>query len=266
MKNETIKKILSIVSNVLLYLFIAICLFGVVATITAKKDDDGTSTVFGTQMRVVLSPSMEKSDAVDVSNYKIKNIRTKAVVFIQVVPEDKAEAEEWYSNLEVGDVLTFKYVYTRQETITHRISAITPKETGGYLIELIGDNRESETGAMTQVIDTSLENDPNYIIGKVVAKSYPIGLFISALRSPVGLVCIVILPAFVIMLLEVRKLVLAFTADKRQHEQEERERQKNELDELKRRLAELEGGKTESTEKGESEGSAVKEEQTNTES
>ena len=240
MKNEKVKKILNIVSNVLLYLFIAICLLGVIATITAKKDADGTATVLGAQMRVVLSPSMEKNDAVDVSGYKIKSIRTNAVVFIQVVPEDEAKAAEWYGDLRVGDVLTFKYVYTRQETITHRITSIEPKEGGGYLIELMGDNRSSETGALTQVIDTSLENDPNYVIGKVVGSSYLIGLFITALRSPIGLVCIVIIPALVIMVFEIRKIFIALNADKKKQEQEEKERQQNEIDELKRKLAEKE--------------------------
>ncbi len=240
MKNEKIKKVLNIVSNVLLYIFIALCIFGVIITITAKKDKDGTATIFGTQMRVVLSPSMEKSDAVDVSAYKIKDIKTRSVVFIEVKPENPSELEKWYADLEVGDVLTFKYVYTRQETITHRISAIQPKSDGGYLIELIGDNRETPEGASKQVIDTSEENSPNYIIGKVTAKSYPIGLFISALREPIGIVCIVILPALVIIALEVRKILIALNADKKQKAQEEKERQQNEIEELKRKLAEKE--------------------------
>ena len=240
MKNPKLKKIFDIVSTVLLYLFIAICIFGVIVTITAKKDKDGTATIFGTQMRVVLSPSMEKSDDVDVSAYKIKDIKTTSVIFIQVVPEDSSEADKWYDDLEVGDVLTFKYVYTRQETITHRISKIEEKPTGGYLIELIGDNRDSETGALTQVIDTSEKDSPNYVIGKVTGKSYPVGLFITALRTPIGLVCIVILPALVIMALEIRKILVALNADKKKKEDEEKERQQNEIDELKRKLAEKE--------------------------
>ena len=90
--NPTFKKVWSIVSNVLLYLFIAICLIGVILTITAKKDEDGTATIFGMQMRLVISPSMEKCDATDVSDFEIKDIPVNSMVFIEVVPTDPTEA------------------------------------------------------------------------------------------------------------------------------------------------------------------------------
>lgn len=240
MKNEKFKKVLNILSSVLLYIFIALAIFGIVITIMAKKDSDGTVTIFGTQMRTVLSPSMEKSDAIDVSGYKIKSIKTNSVVFIDVVPDDPDEAKKWYASLQVGDVLTFKYAYTAQVVITHRISSIEERPDGGYLIELIGDNRETEDGALVQVIDTADATSPNFVIGKVVAKSYPIGLFITALRSPIGLVCMVILPALIIMAFEIRKIIVTLNSEKKQKDQEEKERQQNEIDELKRKLAEKE--------------------------
>ena len=243
-KKELIKKIGKIAGNVVLYAFIVIALIGVLLTITAKKDADGTATIFGRQMRFVLSPSMEKCEDTDVSNFEIKDIPTKSVIFIEVVPDDPAEAEQWYADLKVGDVLTFKYVYVTQETITHRITRIEPKADGGYLIDLEGDNKAAESETLMQTIDTSEVNSPNYIIGKVVGLNYPLGLFVNLLKEPAILICFVILPSVAIIIFEIIRLVGLFGAEKKQKEQEEKEKQQSELDELRRRLAQLEAEKS----------------------
>jgi hypothetical protein len=237
---QLLKKIAKIAGNVLLYAFIIISLAGVLLTITAKKDADGTATIFGMQMRFVLSPSMEKSDATDVSDFKIKDIPTKSVFFIEVVPDDPAEAEKWYSELAVGDVLTFKYVYVTQETITHRITSIEPKATGGYIIELEGDNKSENSDTLSQTIDTSLTDSPNYVIGKVVGQNYALGLFVNMLKNPIILILCVIVPAVGIIIFEIIRLVALFGAERRQKDQEEKEKQQSELDELRRKLAALE--------------------------
>lgn len=239
-KKRVLKQAGIITANVLLYLFIAICILGVILTITAKKDADGTATIFSKQIRYVLSPSMERCDATDVSKYKIKDIPTKSMIFIDVVPEDEAEAAQWYADLKIGDVLTFKYVYVRQETITHRITAIEKKSGGGYIISLAGDNKNSSSETLTQTIDTSNSNSPNYVIGKVTGQSYVLGLFVYALKSPVGLISIIIIPSLIIVILEIIKIINMLSADKRKKEQEEKEKQQSELNELRRRLAELE--------------------------
>lgn len=238
---QLLKKIAKIAGNVLLYTFIVISLVGVLLTITAKKDADGTATIFGMQMRFVLSPSMEKSDATDVSDFKIKDIPTKSVIFVEVVPDDPAEAEKWYSELAVGDVLTFKYVYVTQETITHRITSIEPKATGGYIIELEGDNKSENSDTLSQTIDTSQTDSPNYVIGKVVGQNYVLGLFVNILKiHPSVLIFCVIVPAVGIIIFEIIRLVTLFGAERKKKDQEEKEKQQSELDELRRKLAALE--------------------------
>ena len=112
-KTQVVKKVGKVTINVLLYLFIALCIFGVVLTIISKKEPDGTATVLGKQMRVVLSSSMEECDETDVSKFRIKDIPTGSMVFIDAVPKDEEEAEKWYSKLKIGDILTFKYVYVK---------------------------------------------------------------------------------------------------------------------------------------------------------
>jgi len=235
-KTQIMKKIVKIAGNMLLYAFIALCIFGVVLTIIAKRDSDSTATVFGKQMRSVLSPSMERCDATDVSSYQIKDIPVGSIIFIDVVPKDAKEAEKWYAALEVGDVLTFKYVYVQQETITHRITDITANADGGYTIKLEGDNKNVDANVLTQVIHTSEKNSPNYVIGKVTGQSYILGLFINTLKSPAGLIFVVILPSLLIIILEILKIVRLFYIKR---DAAEKELQQHELESLRRRLAEL---------------------------
>lgn len=163
------------------------------------------------------------------------------MVFIETVPTEEKAATEWYGKLKAGDVLTFKYVYARQETITHRITEITEKPAGGYVIKLEGDNKNSDTETLAQTIDTSLADSPNYVVGKVTGQSYVLGLLITALKSPVGLVCIVIVPCSIIVIFEIVRIVGAVTEEKKKKQLEQQAEKDRELEELRRRLAELSG-------------------------
>ena len=244
-KPNTRKKVLTIIGNVIIYLFIALCIFVVTLTISGKKDADGATTFFGMQMRFVLTSSMEKCDATDVSGFEIEDIPTRSMVFIELVPDDKDAADRWYADLKVGDVLTFKYVYVTQETITHRITGIVEKPNGGYIINLEGDNKAYDSDTLMQTIDTSIENSLNHVIGKVVGQSYLLGLLVNLLRSPLGLVLIVILPSMVIIAIEIMKIIKLLTAGNEKKKKSEQEEQMRELDELKRRLAEFEAKEAE---------------------
>ncbi len=236
-----LRKIFGVIRTIVIYLFFAFCLASLAIAVTSKKDTDGTVTVFGRQMRIVVSPSMEKCEATDVSGYEIKDIRVKSMVFIETVPTEEKAATEWYGKLKAGDVLTFKYVYARQETITHRITEITEKPAGGYVIKLEGDNKNSDTETLAQTIDTSLADSPNYVVGKVTGQSYVLGLLITALKSPVGLVCIVIVPCSIIVIFEIVRIVGAVTEEKKKKQLEQQAEKDRELEELRRRLAELSG-------------------------
>ena len=236
-KKVNVKKILKIAINVLLYVFIAFCVVGIFFSISAKKSGDDATTIFGMQMRTVLSPSMEECDEFDASGYDIKDIPVNSVVFIKTVPTDKEKAYEFYKGLEVGDVLTFKYVYDRQVTITHRI--IEKEEIdGGFIIKLQGDNRTDEQGGLVQTINTAIDS-PNYVIGKVVGKSYALGLFLTALKSPIGIIFIVILPSIIVIILEVIKIVGLLNGDKKKKLKEDL----SELEMLRQKLKEIEAEK-----------------------
>lgn len=254
MNAKVMKKIIGIATNVLLYLFLALCIFSVIFTVFSKKDADGAATILGFQMRLVISESMEEHPDTDVSDYDIGSLPLGSMIFIDCVPEDEEEALEWYSELEVGDVLTFKFAYTTQVTITHRIVGITEKpdvadedkdgnteEIIGYIFQLKGDNKGySNATLLEQTIDTTVDEDLNYVIGKVTAKSVALGFVINLLKQPIGIIFIVIIPCIVIIFLEVLKIINAFSAEKKKKREEDDAKKNDEIEELKRRLLELE--------------------------
>ena len=241
------KKIGKIFLNIALYMFLLLCVFSVCITFFAKKDGDGAVQVFGHQMRIVTSESMAECELTDVSSYKIKDIPLRSMVFVKVMPEDPVKADEWYGSLQVGDVLTFRYVYGTQITITHRVTGITQKE-GGYVIELQGDNRTIKDGQLTQVIDTSIPNNTNYVIGKVVGQSRVFGAVMTVLMHPVGILLAIVLPCFLIILFEVIKIMKAVDSEKRSKDEEEKAEKEAELADLRRKLMELEKSKNEANE------------------
>ena len=239
MENSKSKKIVNIVSNVLLYLFLAVCILTLGLTIFAPKDDDGTAIIFGHQMRVVITESMEKSELTDVSDFEIKSIPKNSMVFVEIVPEDEAEAKAWYDDLNVGDVLTFKYVYSQQVTITHRIVDIQEKGDG-YIITLEGDNKSSEDSQGQQIIDTTNSSSFNYVVGKVVGQSFIIGLIFSIMKSPIGLIFVIIVPCAIVIIMEIIKIVSVVNGEKQQKVDEGNKKKDDELEELRKRLAMLE--------------------------
>ena len=245
MQKAKIQKTGNVILNVLLCVFLVICIFLVLVSILSKRSADGTAEVFGYQMRVVTSESMEKCEHTDVSSYKIKDIPLRSMVFIRVTPDDPIEADAWYRDLKEGDVLTFRYVYATQITITHRITSIEEKDTGGFIIELAGDNKNSKDGQLVQTIDTSASDSGNYVIGEVESQARLIGAVMSFLMKPVGIILVIIAPCVMIILFEVLKIVKTLGADKKKREQEEKEKAENELMELRRKLSELEKEKTE---------------------
>lgn len=250
-----VNKVLSIAGNVFTVLVAILAFFVVAVTVTAKRDSDGTATVFGLQLRFVKSGSMEKCDLTDVSGYKIKSIPVKSCIFIEVVPEDENARAEWYKKLEVGDVLTFKYTYASQETITHRIVSLDEKTNGGFVITLEGDNKSDKTNVGQQIIDTTTEKigvSRNYVIGKVVGQSYLLGLAVYAFSQPICVLFLIVIPCVVIIILQVQRIVRVTHEDKAVRTADDGanaltgnpgapDDRDKEIEELKKRIAELEG-------------------------
>ena len=233
-------KIKNIILDVIMYVFLALSAFFVVILVFGQKDIDGTTEVFGHQLRVVTSDSMDKCDATDVSMYDIKSIPIKSMVFVELVPEDEQEAIKWYDNIFPGDVLTFRYVYTTQVTITHRVEKKVDNLDGTFTFTLVGDNKDSDEKLMTQVITTGDPTSTNYIIGKVVGQSKLLGNIVTTLRNPLGMVCIIILPSLAIIVYEIIRIMNVISTEKKKRMKDEYDKKESEIELLKQRLAELE--------------------------
>lgn len=262
-----VKKILRIVANIITVFFVLACVFAVILTISAKRSKDGGFSVFGYQARIVETESMVwtkgttlesfelKTDEIkSLSDLEVKGIPLHSMIFINVVPTENAD--QWYSELKVGDVLTFMYgeyglVGGKQPVITHRITEIKEKSTGGYILSLEGDNKSltSETQStpadtMVQYIDTTSEG-VNYAIGKVVGQSVLFGKLLHVLKQPVGIICVIMVPCAAIILFEVIKIVKIVGAEKKKKIEEDKKAKEDEIEELKKQLQDLKKQQTE---------------------
>ena len=215
-----------------------------VLCIFSKKDSDGAVSILGYQTRIVISESMEKNTLTynTINKYRIKNIPVKSLVLIKTVPNNSKNTLKFYDNLKIGDVITFRYLIgTKQETITHRIINIGYNEQGKYL-ELRGDNIVDGdiTNTSSQFININDENSPNYVIGKVIGKSYIIGVLLYSIKKPLGMFLLIIIPTIIIMIGELIKIFNYFYNIKKEKAEKQLLEQKQELEELKQKLENLE--------------------------
>ena len=246
-KQKLLKKIFVTAINVVLCLFLLLSALTVAFTVFSRGNGDAAE-IFGYQMRIVISKSMEECESTDVSKYEIKSLPLNTMVFVESVPDDKDEADRWYSELKVGDVLTFKYTFSGEElpvVITHRIADISENSAGGYTIRLVGDNKNYDSKQLVQTINTAVHDDPyNYVIGKVVGSSLVMGKVISFLQEPLAIVLLIILPCFIIIIFEVLRLTRMF---RNKREKEKMDLKEKEIEELRRRLEMLENQNSKSS-------------------
>lgn len=276
------KKALNIAVDVVLYLFLAFSVLLLIMTLVSRKSGGDAVNLFGREARIVVSNSMEMSEDEEfnktIQQYKIKDIKVRTMVFIKRAPDpetDPEKAKAFYASLKVGDVVTFKYRLTSGSlpiVITHRITEITPLENGQFRFVMQGDNRIDGDTPGEQIVytdgylgargDSELFNE---IIGKVTGKSVVLGNIAYAVRQPIGIALIIIVPCAVIIIWQIVRIALVIAEDKKkkaaeaqakkeqaaaeelertrkQAEKEayEREQKERELEELKRKVAELE--------------------------
>ena len=123
-----------------------------------------------TETRVVISGSMDGEPR---TGYDIETIPTGSMVFIQKVPKGPY-AYEFYSSLQIGDVVTFHYKHpiTRENmVVTHRIIDISDS-SGDIKFTMAGDSiQDDPTNSSKQVVYASSGD----MIGKVTGVSPLLG-------------------------------------------------------------------------------------------
>ena len=246
-KKSTALRVLSIIVNVAIYAFFVLCLCLLVLSIMSKRSTDGAINMFGRELRTVATDAMENGEK-DVKGYKIKSIPQDSMVFIDKVPEDEAVAEKWYARLKKGDVITFEYLYTKphqQIVATYRITEIRQEEGGGYYIKLEADNEKYDKDQSIQEIYTSETNPDyypyNFVIGKVTGQSKFLGFAVTKLKEPVVMALTVIVPSVIIIIYECVRIGGVMSQRKREKATEEDKKKNDEIEELKRKIADMEG-------------------------
>ncbi len=176
----------------------------VVAVLAYAHDRNGDSLDFSdTQVRIVISGSMDGEPR---EQYDIETIPIESMVFIREVPTDVREADDFYSSLRVGDVLTFNYTHPFSKefmVVTHRIIEIR-SDGDGLTYILKGDSlADDPTNGSVQEV-TSQSGD---VIGKVVGVAPWLGSLVVFLSTWTGKMCLIVIPCIILIVSEVRNIV-----------------------------------------------------------
>lgn len=210
------KKILSILTGVVIAIFLVIALIALIVTVVYRTRGEDAE-ILGYQFRIVVSGSMGET------------IEEGSLVVIDTV----GSGDEFYDDLEVGDIVTFYWFNTADADdviVTHRIIEIEETSDGARTFTLQGDAPEAtDTQRITE----------DEIIGKVIWWSYPLGAVLTFLRSSAGIVVCLILPAALIMIYEVFRIVRLVREGKNEQKRENDAARDEEIESLRRELAEL---------------------------
>lgn len=173
----TLFVLLILIAIVLVYYFIT-------TRIMAKKD---TSYRPAFVLYTIISPSMEKT----LNIYDV-------IVNVKVKDEN---------SIKVGDIITFISTSTSSKgmTVTHRVIEIKEDENGNKLFKTKGDNNTSPDPK-----PATFDN----IIGKVLFKIPQLGRLQSILVTKTGWLILVVVPAFIIILYDILKLLRIHGAEK----------------------------------------------------
>lgn len=201
---KVLKKIGSVIIDVLIVIVFIISLLVVIASITAKREN-GQANVFGYTANSVQTDSMKGT------------INEGDLIISKVVTsKNKKEIE-----LKEGDIISF-YVELKNDTkilITHRIYEL--REAGNTrIITTWGDNRESAPEPDDPITMSDVQSVYLFRIPLV-------GHFIDFLRTPLGFIICLVVPLLAFIAWQAYKLILLFFKSKQAELAEEAENLKN---------------------------------------
>ena len=242
-KSPSVKRILSIVGNTLLWLFVA---FSIVITVIVfasnnKSGDNSLPTIGGLAFVTIKTESMDKSpNAADYEEggrlYGLKGFKKGSLIFVNAL----TSAEKF--SLQVGDVITFSHDLNGDgvaDLNTHRIKEVHEKDGFVYYVtqgdhNLAPDGVYSETSANHN--DDTVKPDgyvvmANDVLGKWNGhKIGGIGSALAFLQTRTGFFVVIILPLIAFFLYElVRFIMVVFSLKGKKTEDEIRQKVMEEL-------------------------------------
>lgn len=189
-KSKT-KKIIDIVVNVVLWLFVIFSIFVTVVAVSVDKDGENVPIVGGKCYLTVLSSSMEGKKPDGIAADKPSGFNKGDLIIAKYIGKD-LDAK---TKLGIGDVISFRFDVNNDGKIdkgelnTHRI------------VDLVKDGEGNVTGYITKG-DNNLTNDANPVyFGDIVAvysgrRLVGIGNVLTFLSSKLGFGLCIILPLF----------------------------------------------------------------------
>jgi len=201
-KSPSVKKILSIVGNTVLWLFVAFAIIITVivfATNNTKSEDNSLSTIGGLALVTIKSDSMKGKDG----------FKKGSLIFVNTLTD--VEKKE----LKVGDVITFRVDLNKdgvEEYNTHRIVDIHPDGDDLYFVTK-GDNNKNPDGVYRASAKNHAEDgyvvSTKMIEGKWNGKKIGgIGNFLSFLKTRVGFFVVIILPLIAFFIYELIRFIM----------------------------------------------------------
>ena len=169
MKKETFKKILRIIKtvlNVVIGIFIALFLL----VVCLQRFTDNNLSLFGFRMFTVLTGSMEPK-------YNVGD-----VLFSKSIDPDE---------IQVGDAISYlgKSGDVKDKVVTHEVIEIENDENGEKIFH---------TKGIANIIEDPIVH-ADQIYGKVIHKSTILSFISKTIRTPVGLIVLIIIPVFYII-------------------------------------------------------------------
>ena len=187
MKAANVKKVLSIVGNVLLWIFVAFSVFVTILVFSAQNNKEGIPSIMGNSLVTIqsdsMNPTLKKGDLI----------------------LDKVLTPEEQNSLKKGDIITYLVDLNGDgtpELNTHRITDIYTE--GGYTYYVTkGDNNETNP----------FEDAPirNYdVVAKYSGTRIPVvGGIISFLQSSIGFLVVIVIPLVLFFLYELYRFIVA---------------------------------------------------------
>ena len=223
-KSPSVKKILSIVGNTILWLFVA---FAIVITVivfasnSSKTEDNSLSSIGGLAFVTISSDSMKGKDG----------FTKGTLIFVNKLTDDEKK------DLAVGDVITFRVDLDKdgkEELNTHRIIEVHPYGADNYYVTK-GDNNPTADGVYSATEGKHASDgyvvNSNMIEGKWNGKKIGgLGSFLSYLKTRTGFFVVIILPLIAFFLYELIRFILVIVSLKgKKTEDEIRQRVMEEL-------------------------------------
>ncbi|MGI6716571.1 MAG: signal peptidase I [Eubacteriales bacterium] len=233
--NAKSKKVLSIIGNTILWLFVifAVCITAVVISSTNSKH--GVASFGGKSLINIQTDSMKPE------------FKSGDMIIIKLL------AEQDKSALKEGDVITYKVDLDgdgTEELNTHRIVKVN-NENGIITYTTRGDNGDNDNNPDTVAQDDPYSVAPAKIVGRWTGtKVGGIGNVLSFLQSKTGFLLVIVVPLVLFFLFELVKFILALTkvkGGKKLTAEEEEEIKRRAIEEFLRQQNAGKSGETDYT-------------------